>query len=73
MHTVFNFPYLCCRWDAAELREVIDGTLAFHAAAGAPATGVLSNHDVDRHVSRYARRCGSAAPNLPWARTRIPR
>src|SRR5207248_652720 len=53
--TVFNFPYLCCPWDAASLREVIDGTLSFHAAAGAPATWVLSNHDVDRHVSRYGR------------------
>jgi len=55
MHTVFNFPYLCCPWDAAQLREVIDGTLAFHAAASAPATWLLSNHDVDRHVSRYGR------------------
>jgi alpha-glucosidase len=55
LHTVFNFPYLCCPWDAAQLREVIDSTLAFHAAAGAPATWVLSNHDVDRHVSRYGR------------------
>jgi alpha-glucosidase len=55
LHTVFNFPYLCCPWDAAALREVIDSTLAFHAAAGAPATWVLSNHDVDRHVSRYGR------------------
>ena len=55
LHTVFNFPYLCCPWDAARLREVIDSTLAFHAAAGAPPTWVLSNHDVDRHVSRYGR------------------
>ena len=55
LHTVFNFPYLCCPWDAAQLREVIDSTLAFHAAAGAPPTWVLSNHDVDRHVSRYGR------------------
>jgi alpha-glucosidase len=55
LHTVFNFPYLCCPWDAVRLREVIDSTLAFHAAAGAPATWVLSNHDVDRHVSRYGR------------------
>jgi alpha-glucosidase len=55
LHTVFNFPYLCCPWDAGRLREVIDSTLAFHAAAGAPATWVLSNHDVDRHVSRYGR------------------
>jgi alpha-glucosidase len=55
LHTVFNFPYLCCPWDAAQLRAVIDSTLEFHAAAGAPATWVLSNHDVDRHVSRYGR------------------
>jgi alpha-glucosidase len=55
LHTVFNFPYLCCAWDAAALREVIDATLGLHARAGAPATWVLSNHDVDRHVSRYGR------------------
>ena len=55
LHTVFNFPYLCCPWDVARLREVIDSTLAFHAAVGAPATWVLSNHDVDRQVSRYGR------------------
>ena len=55
LHTVFNFPYLCCPWDAVRLREVIDSTLAFHAVAGAPPTWVLSNHDVDRHVSRYGR------------------
>src|SRR6266567_826375 len=55
LHTVFNFPYLCCPWDAAELRAVIDSTMEFHAAAGAPPTWVLSNHDVDRHVSRYGR------------------
>ncbi len=28
LHTVFNFPYLSCAWDPAELRAVIDGTLA---------------------------------------------
>ncbi len=48
LHTVFNFPYLSCPWDAARLREVIDATMA-------PATWVLSNHDVDREVSRYGR------------------
>ena len=48
MQTVFNFPYLSCPWDAARLREVIDATLP-------PANWVLSNHDVDRHVSRYGR------------------
>jgi alpha-glucosidase len=55
LHTVFNFPYLCTPWNAAELRKVIDSTLELHAPAGAPATWVLSNHDVDREVSRYGR------------------
>ena len=55
MHTVFNFPYLGCAWDARELRETIDGTLEFHRLADAPATWVLSNHDVDRVVTRYGR------------------
>ncbi len=55
LNTVFNFPYLACPWDAAELREVINSTLALNAPAGAPATWVLSNHDVDRIVTRYGR------------------
>jgi alpha-glucosidase len=52
LHTVFNFPYLNCPWNAASLRQVIDSTMAL---ADAPATWVLSNHDVDRVVSRYGR------------------
>jgi alpha-glucosidase len=55
LHTVFNFPYLSCPWDAGALRAVIDSTLALNEPAGAPATWVLSNHDVDRIVSRYGR------------------
>jgi alpha-glucosidase len=55
LNTVFNFPYLNCPWDAARLREVIDNTMELHAPVGAPATWVLSNHDVDRVVSRYGR------------------
>ncbi|HEY3953348.1 MAG TPA: glycoside hydrolase family 13 protein [Streptosporangiaceae bacterium] len=55
LHTVFNFPYLCCAWDPGELRRVIDRTRELHSPAGAPATWVLANHDVDREVSRYGR------------------
>jgi alpha-glucosidase len=51
LHAVFNFPYLCCPWDAAMLRAVIDDTLAQPASPN----WVLSNHDVDREVSRYGR------------------
>jgi alpha-glucosidase len=55
LHTVFNFPYLSCPWDAGALRAVIEQTMALNAPVGAPATWVLSNHDVDRPVSRYGR------------------
>ncbi len=55
LHTAFNFTYLQATWDAGYLRHVIDETLEEHQAVGAPATWVLSNHDVVRHVSRYAR------------------
>ena len=53
LHTVFNFPYLSCPWDARALRAVIDQTLGL--PGGSPATWVLSNHDVDRIVTRYGR------------------
>jgi alpha-glucosidase len=55
LHTVFNFPYTSCPWEAGQLRAVIDDTLALNDAAGAAATWVLSNHDVDRVVTRYGR------------------
>ena len=55
IHTAFNFSFLSCPWDPAELRKVIDETIAAHLPVGAPATWVLSNHDVTRHVTRYGR------------------
>jgi alpha-glucosidase len=55
LQTVFNFDFLRCPWDPAALRAVIDATLASHAEVGAPATWVLSNHDVIRNVTRYGR------------------
>jgi alpha-glucosidase len=55
MHGAFNFPFLQCAWDPAALRKVIEDTIEFHRPVGAPATWVLSNHDVTRHVSRYGR------------------
>jgi alpha-glucosidase len=55
MHTAFNFEFLACPWDAGRLRACIDSTLSAHAPVGAPATWVLSNHDVTRHVTRYGR------------------
>lgn len=55
LHTAFNFDFMARPWDAAELRESIQSTMEAHAPVGAPATWVLSNHDVTRPVTRYGR------------------
>jgi alpha-glucosidase len=55
LHTAFNFDFLACPWDPERMRASIEATLAHHAPVGAPATWVLSNHDVTRHVTRYGR------------------
>ncbi|PWU50861.1 alpha-glucosidase [Micromonospora globispora] len=55
LHAAFNFDFLGCAWEPAELRACVDATLAAHAPVSAPATWVLSNHDVTRHVTRYGR------------------
>ncbi|WP_084103386.1 glycoside hydrolase family 13 protein [Demequina sp. NBRC 110056] len=54
MHQAFNFSYLSTDWHAADLRAVIDESIAEFGAVGAPSTWVLSNHDVVRHASRMA-------------------
>jgi len=54
LHQTFNFVYLETPWDAARLREVVDGSLAAFGGVGAPSTWVLSNHDVIRHATRFA-------------------
>lgn len=54
LHQAFNFEYLTSGWDAAALRRVIDTSLTAMGAVGAPATWVLSNHDVVRHSTRFA-------------------
>lgn len=54
LHQAFNFPYLETAWEAGALRSVIDESLEAFGAVGAPATWVLSNHDVVRHASRLA-------------------
>ncbi|MFE9627067.1 glycoside hydrolase family 13 protein [Streptomyces sp. NPDC006527] len=54
LHQAFNFQYLATEWDAEELRSVVDRTLEAMRPVGAPATWVLSNHDVTRHATRFA-------------------
>ena len=56
LHTAFNFDFLACPWEpgrAAQRRST--SALAAHAPVDAPATWVLSNHDVTRPVTRYGR------------------
>jgi alpha-glucosidase len=60
LHTAFNFDFLKTPWDPRKLRAVVDSTLGSLGAVGAPATWVLSNHDVPRHPSRYGH------PVRPW-------
>ncbi|MFE9681966.1 glycoside hydrolase family 13 protein [Streptomyces sp. NPDC006285] len=50
----FEFDFLGAPLDAGEMHTVIDSALADARRAGATSTWVLSNHDVVRHVSRYA-------------------
>jgi alpha-glucosidase len=54
LHQAFNFQYLSTSWEGAALREIIEVSLAAMRPVGAPATWVLSNHDVTRHATRFA-------------------
>ncbi|WP_344766563.1 glycoside hydrolase family 13 protein [Aeromicrobium panaciterrae] len=55
LHSAFNFDFLAAAWDADRLWSSIETTTRLHSAVGAPATWVLSNHDVTRPVTRYGR------------------
>ncbi len=55
LHTAFNFEFLLTPWRADALARSISESIEAHEAVGAPPTWVLSNHDVAREVSRYAR------------------
>jgi alpha-glucosidase len=53
LHLGFNFRLALAPFDAAAVRTAVEESLATAAAAGAPPTWTLSNHDVWREVSRY--------------------
>jgi alpha-glucosidase len=72
LHAAVNFDLLGCSWDAKALRGCVEETLATHATVGAPATWVLSNHDVTRHVTRYGRADTGFDAALRAARHRVP-
>ncbi|MFJ2780785.1 glycoside hydrolase family 13 protein [Kitasatospora sp. NPDC087315] len=58
----FNFDYMRATWDAEALRAQIRTTLRNADSVGAPATWVLSNHDVIRHATRLVRADPTMAP-----------
>jgi alpha-glucosidase len=55
LHAAFNFEFLCSPWESEPLRTAINESIAAHAPVGAPASWVLSNHDVTRPVTRFGR------------------
>jgi len=61
LHTAFNFDFMSQPWDAAGMRASIDATLAAHAPVEAPATWLISNHDVTRPVTRFGQQDTSFA------------
>jgi alpha-glucosidase len=63
MHQAFNFEFLQTHWRAGDLRDAVTTSFAAMDAVGAPATWVLSNHDVVRHASRLGLPVGGRRPN----------
>ncbi|MDA8927429.1 glycoside hydrolase family 13 protein, partial [Aquiluna sp.] len=53
-HQTFNFAYLETPWKKDSQFKVINESINQFSAVGAPATWVLSNHDVIRHSTRLS-------------------
>ena len=64
LHMGFNFRLVRAPFDAARIHDAISNSLAAAALEGASPTWTLSNHDVDREVTRY----GGGASGLARAK-----
>lgn len=64
LHMGFNFRLVRAEFDVTDIRGAIENALAAAALADASPTWTLSNHDVEREVSRY----GGGAEGLARAR-----
>jgi alpha-glucosidase len=64
LHQAFNFDFMMADFDAKSFRVVIDKSLAEAELVGAPTTWVLSNHDKERHVTRYGSLARAKAATL---------
>jgi alpha-glucosidase len=63
-HQAFCFDLMLCPFNVPEIRATIDSVIVPHVAAGAALTWTLSNHDVQRAVTRYGR--ADAASPASW-------
>ena len=53
LHLGFNFRLVRAAFDVPKIRNAVDNSLAAVALEGATPTWTLSNHDVEREVTRY--------------------
>ncbi|ATL66454.1 glycoside hydrolase family 13 protein [Nocardia terpenica] len=53
LHLAFNFRLAETAFEAAEIRAAVDNSVAAVTWAGATPTWTLSNHDIEREVTRY--------------------
>ncbi|MBH0777090.1 glycoside hydrolase family 13 protein [Nocardia bovistercoris] len=53
LHMAFNFRLAETAFDAEAVRHAVDNSLAAVAPVGASPTWTLSNHDIEREVTRY--------------------
>ncbi|WP_187279455.1 glycoside hydrolase family 13 protein [Quadrisphaera setariae] len=72
LHAAFAFEPLHVAWREGPWRRVVERELAFSAASGAPSSWVLTNHDVVRQVTRYARQQPEEKGGNEWERARWP-
>lgn len=70
LHTAFQFDFLRTPFRADLMREAITEATASASEVGAPSTWVLSNHDVVRHVTRYARSQPDHMVETDWEKGR---
>ena len=72
LHAAFAFEPLHVAWREGPWRRVVERELAFSATSGAPSSWVLTNHDVVRQVTRYAREQPEEKGGNEWERARWP-
>lgn len=70
LHLGFNFRLAEVKFESEEIREAIEHSLEAVASVSGTPTWTLSNHDVEREVTRYSEE-GSAAAGTDRARAMI--